>query len=129
MLRGVLTTPLNIYDGSPYNIETSPLICSANHWTGFYMIGTFVIKELTFMIKLYMELLTFCRISFLEVFLGCYLWILMDAHNIYINDRIKTTSIIWRQLSLVKSLPCSFTFAKRQTSSFSKMFFSWTTIK
>ena len=24
MLRGVLTTPLNIYDGSPYNIETSP---------------------------------------------------------------------------------------------------------
>ena len=27
-------------------METSPLICRANQWTGFYMIGTFVIKEL-----------------------------------------------------------------------------------
>ena len=27
-------------------IETSPLICSANQWTGFYMIGTSVMKEL-----------------------------------------------------------------------------------
>ena len=28
-------------------IETSPLICSANQWTGFYMIGVSVMKELT----------------------------------------------------------------------------------
>ena len=26
-------------------IETSPLICSANQWTGFCIIGTFVIKD------------------------------------------------------------------------------------
>ena len=26
-------------------MATSPLICSANHWTGFYMIGTSVMKE------------------------------------------------------------------------------------
>ena len=26
-------------------METSPLICTANQWTGFYMIGTFVMKE------------------------------------------------------------------------------------
>ena len=26
--------------------ESSPLICSAIQWTGFYMIGTFVMKEL-----------------------------------------------------------------------------------
>ena len=25
------------HDGGPYHIETSPLICRANHWTGFYM--------------------------------------------------------------------------------------------
>ena len=31
---------------SPYHIETSPLICKANQWTGFCMIGTFVMKEL-----------------------------------------------------------------------------------
>ena len=29
-----------------YHIETSPLICRANEWTGFYMIGTSVMKEL-----------------------------------------------------------------------------------
>ena len=27
-------------------MEISPLICRANQWTGFYMIGTFVMKEL-----------------------------------------------------------------------------------
>ena len=32
-------------DGGRY-IETSPLICSANQWTGFYMITAFIMKEL-----------------------------------------------------------------------------------
>ena len=32
--------------GRPYHIETSPLICSASQWTGFYMIGISVMKEL-----------------------------------------------------------------------------------
>ena len=27
-------------------IETSPLICRANQWVGFYMIGTSVMKKL-----------------------------------------------------------------------------------
>ena len=34
--------------GGPYHIETSPLICRANQWTGFYMIRTSVMKELNF---------------------------------------------------------------------------------
>ena len=29
-----------------YQIETSPLICSANQWTGFYTTATYVMKEL-----------------------------------------------------------------------------------
>ena len=33
-------------DRGPYHIETSPLICKANQWTGFYMIRTSVMKEL-----------------------------------------------------------------------------------
>ena len=28
-------------------METSPMICSANQWADFYMIGTSVIKELS----------------------------------------------------------------------------------
>ena len=31
----------------PYHTDTSPLICKANQWTGFYMIGVSVMKELT----------------------------------------------------------------------------------
>ena len=34
------------HDGGRYHIETSPLICSANQWTGFYMITVSVKKEL-----------------------------------------------------------------------------------
>ena len=35
-----------VHDGGLYHIEISPLVCSANHWTGFYMIRTSVMKEL-----------------------------------------------------------------------------------
>ena len=28
---------LLFHDGGRYHIETSPLICSSNQWTGFYM--------------------------------------------------------------------------------------------
>ena len=38
---------LTLHDGEPYNTETSPLICSANQQTGFYMIRTSVMKVLT----------------------------------------------------------------------------------
>ena len=34
------------HDGGSSNIGTSPLICRANQWTGFYMIQTYVMKEL-----------------------------------------------------------------------------------
>ena len=41
-----MKTMTEVYDGSPYHIETSPLICSAKQWTCFFMIGTSVMKEL-----------------------------------------------------------------------------------
>ena len=34
------------HDGGSYHIETSPLNCIANQWTGFYMVGTSVMKKL-----------------------------------------------------------------------------------
>ena len=37
---------LLFHDGGPHHIETSPLICSVNQGTGFYMIRTSVMKEL-----------------------------------------------------------------------------------
>ena len=43
-LGNVITTYL-LHEGVPYHIETSLLIFSANQWTGFYIIGSSVIKE------------------------------------------------------------------------------------
>ena len=39
------------HDGGPYHIETSPLICSANQWTGFCMKGTSIMKQLNALIS------------------------------------------------------------------------------
>ena len=46
MVETVLITPCLFHDGVRYHIETSPLICFANQWTGFYMITASVMKEL-----------------------------------------------------------------------------------
>ena len=35
------------HGGGPYHIETSPLIYRSDRWTGFYMIGSSVMKDLT----------------------------------------------------------------------------------
>ena len=43
----------NFHKGALYHIEISPLICAANQWTGFYMIETYVIKELTHLFPSY----------------------------------------------------------------------------
>ena len=40
------------YDGGPYHIETSLLIYRTNKWTGFYMVGTSVMKDLKLAIKM-----------------------------------------------------------------------------
>ena len=39
-------TLLTLYGGGHYHIETSPLICIANQWNGFYLTGTSVMTEL-----------------------------------------------------------------------------------
>ena len=37
---------LTLLDGGPYHTEPSALICFANEWNSFYMIGTSIMKEL-----------------------------------------------------------------------------------
>ena len=37
---------LLFHDAGPYHIETSPLICCVNQWTGFYMIEVKVRSKL-----------------------------------------------------------------------------------
>ena len=43
---------LALHDASPYHIGASPLICSDYQCTGFFMVGTSVMKELTFKLSL-----------------------------------------------------------------------------
>ena len=45
MIYEVQITQL-FHDIGLYHVETSPLICGANQWTGFYMITASVMKEL-----------------------------------------------------------------------------------
>ena len=47
-LKGDLVTNTRkpFHDGGRYHIETSPLICGADQWIGFYMITASVIKGL-----------------------------------------------------------------------------------
>ena len=48
-LKWVPVSQVSSFMTGPYHIETSPLICRANQWTGFYMRGTSVMKELSYM--------------------------------------------------------------------------------
>ena len=41
------------HDGGCYHIETSPIICSTNQWTGFHMVRNSVRKELKFLLVSY----------------------------------------------------------------------------
>ena len=51
-----LNTNLTLSWRRPLSCRTSPLICSANQWTGFYMIAASVMKEL-------MENFIFCAMK------------------------------------------------------------------
>ena len=44
------------HDGGSYPIETSPLICRANQWTGFCMMGPSVMKEFKIFSRLLLHL-------------------------------------------------------------------------
>ena len=55
-IKSILTCPnyyfwvapaINFFKTGPYHIETSPLICRANQWISFCMIGSSIMKEIT----------------------------------------------------------------------------------
>ena len=42
LLQDFMESCLKLHDGSPFDIESSPLIFSTSKWTGFQMMVTFV---------------------------------------------------------------------------------------
>ena len=69
--------PELFHDGGRYHIETSPLICSANQWTDFYMLTTSVMKELNQFVSFSFGQLQFkisnCTLKLLIIFLGIFI--------------------------------------------------------
>ena len=78
----VYNSVLTFHEGGRYHIETSPLICGENQWTGFYMITASVMKGLNTSCKFQMistfgrnnahitsptENLTVCQVVFLRL--------------------------------------------------------------
>ena len=77
------------HDGGPYHIQTSPLICSANQWNGFYIIGTSVMNEIRngfSNTETYRDtFLNWCENIALKIFQNKYLFLL---HSIPIKNHV-----------------------------------------
>ena len=65
-----------------YHIETSPLMCSANRWTGFCMISTFIMEELII-----------CK-SFVNKFLFFYVFVCFKYNHSVINT-FASEMLLW----------------------------------
>ena len=55
------------HDEGLYHRKTSPLICRANQWTGFYMTGTSVMKNLLILAKWQLITLADILTNFTEI--------------------------------------------------------------
>ena len=55
LMEDIFTTEkqynLTLYHKGSYHIETSPLICNPNQWTGFCLVRTSLMKEFTSNLK------------------------------------------------------------------------------
>ena len=56
--RSLETENFNFHDRGLSHVKTGPLICSANLWIGFYIIETFVMKELSIPYSIFNNLMT-----------------------------------------------------------------------
>ena len=73
------------YDGDPYHIETSPLICSENQWTVFYVIWTSVMKGSSLVDQ---------WISYIFVYLLSFSWLNIKAERNKLN-KFKFSRVLW----------------------------------
>ena len=79
-----------------YHIETSPLICSANQWTGFCIIGTFVIKDSRRSSSTYTEslFLHVARHNLIFVLFFCFsTWLFFHEYSRFTGQQVKGEAI------------------------------------
>ena len=91
------------HDGGPYHIKTSLLTCSANYWTGFYMIGTYVMKELNISRCFYTTLfpflfiLSFYGVMILKLYTGQW-WTWSTKYNYFDSNGIPNHNHLCRKI-------------------------------
>ena len=91
-----VTKHLLFCDGGSCRIETSPLICSANQWTGFCIIGTFVMKNSRCYLSSYTQSLflhVVKRILLLVVFLSFSIWLFFPEYSRFTGQQMKGEAI------------------------------------
>ena len=111
------------HDKGPCRIETSPLICSANQWNGFYLIGTSVMKELrrSSPIILRNSVLTSCNAQFtFPVFCFFSVWVLIYELSRFTGRQRKGVAVFlclfYRFHSLYRHLEISRVIAAESSS-------------
>ena len=97
------------HDGGRYYIETGPLICSANQWTGFYMIRASDVKGLIPQSRkvgngwkwkwIFIEILLDRRLNFPEI-KGFILWYLKLISVVIPWKRERKDAVKWWEWSL-----------------------------
>ena len=86
------------HDGGSCPIETSPLICSANQWTGFCMIGTSVMKDSrrfssTYIEGLFLHVVKHNFLFFVLVFFS--IWFFFHEYSRFAGHQVNGKAIFW----------------------------------
>ena len=83
------------YDGGSCLIETSPLICSANQWTGFCIIGISAIKDSRYSSSTYTKsLFLHVKHNLLFLFLLFFsIWLFFHEYSWFTGQQVKGEAI------------------------------------
>ena len=90
----------SFHDGGSYHIETSLLICTANQGTGFYTIGTSVVKEVKITLKKSDPWINFIKNELLDKWYWRILRLFMEASTyrnmvIILSKMFSCLSLCW----------------------------------
>ena len=78
-------------------METSPFICSLNQWTGFFVIGTSVMKELSLLLAIRFYIFLTFKIYYLLIIIFINLFIYSPLMT-EVHIHIETSPLIWNLL-------------------------------
>ena len=83
------------HDGGSCRIETNPLVCSANQWNGFCIIGTSIMKDSGHSSSTYTEslLLHVVNYNLLFLFIFFSIWFFFHKHSRFTGQQVQGEAI------------------------------------